>query len=116
MEIVPAAVVRAQHVEGNPGVGVEIHPPLRFLGSDQVERGVRAPFVGDVCQLLKIHPGPCPRCDLPGDRLCMHCLHAAHGGCVEDGGREGRGDAADARVLFASPAAPITAAGWAVAV
>lgn len=63
-KIVPAAVVRTQHVEGDAGVGVEIHPALGLLGGDELEGRVGTPFLRNVSQLLEIHPGP-PRPLLP---------------------------------------------------
>lgn len=63
-KIVPAAVVRTQHVEGDAGICVEIHPALGLLGGDELEGRVGAPFLRNVSQLLEIHPGP-PRPPLP---------------------------------------------------
>lgn len=50
-------IVRAEHVERDPGLGVEVQPPLvHVLGEDQVKRVPGAPFLGGVHQLFELHP------------------------------------------------------------
>lgn len=50
-------IVRAEHVERDPGLGVEVQPPLvHILGEDQVEGVPGAPFLRGVHQLFKLHP------------------------------------------------------------
>jgi len=54
-EIIPEVAVRAQDIEGDAGVRVEIQAALGFLGGDQLKRGVVAPLVRDVDKLLEFH-------------------------------------------------------------
>lgn len=50
-------IVRAEHVERDPGLGVEVQPPLvHVFGEDQVKRVPGAPFLGGVHQLFELHP------------------------------------------------------------
>lgn len=61
-EIVGAA--GTQHIEGNAGLCVKVHPPLVvLLGEDEVERVPGAPLLRRFHKALKLHP---PVCGVPG--------------------------------------------------
>lgn len=72
-KIVPAAVVRTEDIEGDARVRVEIHPPLRLLGGDELEGGVGAPFIRNVSQLLEIHP-PLPGLPSASSSSACDCI------------------------------------------
>lgn len=100
MKIIPEVTVWAQDVERNAGIRVEIQAALSLLGGDQLERGVVAPFVRDVDELLEFHGDRyrllrCGRCGLAGGAGGRRPLPQPRPGPphqpggVSEGGREG---------------------------